>query len=281
MIGVVQAGMGVGGMIIPPLAGWLIVQYGWRAAYLVLGIMTLISIAAGGFFLKRAPEEVGQLPDGIDNDSPPGEKSINPQQEHGGIRLGEALQTREFWIIVGLYCTFGFCRSAFTGHIAAHVQDLGFRLIDGANVLAVIVGASLFGRVGMGRVADVIGNKPCFILSFAGTTVSLIIGLIARDLWMLYLFAFIFGVAWGNQAVLRFSLASETFGLSSLGVLMGTLGFAESGAAMFGSYFAGYIFDLFGTYTVVFWTGIGAFLGGTILAGLLRPVELYRKNQAA
>jgi hypothetical protein len=34
------------------------------------------------------------------------------------------------------------------------------------------------------------------------------LGLVTRDLTGLYLFAFIFGVAWGNQTVLRFSLAS-------------------------------------------------------------------------
>lgn len=276
IIGVVQAGMGIGGMIFTPLAGWLVVQYGWRIAYLVLGIVTLTGIFIAGFFLKRDPEEIGQLPYGVDKNPLLEVKSINLQQEYGRFSLREALQSREFWIIAGLYFTFGFCRSAFTGHITAHVQDLGFGLIDGANVLAVIIGASLFGRVGMGRVADIIGNKPSFILSFAGTTISLMIGLIARDLWMLYLFALIFGVAWGNQAVLRFTLTSETFGPSSLGVLMGTLGFVESVAAMFGSYFAGYVFDVFGNYKLVFWTGIAISFGGTILAALLHPVGVKR-----
>ena len=32
MIGIVQAGLGVGGLILSPLTGWLIVNYGWRAA---------------------------------------------------------------------------------------------------------------------------------------------------------------------------------------------------------------------------------------------------------
>jgi cyanate permease len=52
---------------------------------------------------------------------------------------------------------------------------------------------------------------------------------------------------------------------------MGTLGFAESGAATFGSFFAGYIFDVFANYQPVFWMGIGVSIMGIILAWLLKP----------
>ena len=271
MIGIVQAGMGVGGMIFPPLAGWLIIRYGWRTAYFVLGVTTLAGMVIAGSFLKRDPGEAGQVPDGVASLNKP--RAVEPDRasSNGGFTLTRAFQTREFWIIAGLFLTFGFCRSAFTAHITAHVQDLGFTLADGANILAVIVGASMFGRVGMGRLADIIGNKPSFIFSFALTTVSLIIGLAAKDLWLLYIFAFLFGAAWGNQAVLRFSLPSEVFGVASLGVVLGALGMAESGGATFGSYYAGHIFDVFGTYSPVFWIGIGASLAGTLLAAMLKP----------
>jgi MFS family permease len=271
MIGIVQAGMGVGGMIFPPLAGWLIIRYGWRTAYFVLGVTTLAGMVTAGSFLKRDPGEAGQVPDGVTSPEKPRAVEQDRASSNGGFTLARAFQTREFWIIAGLFLTFGFCRSAFTAHITAHVQDLGFTLADGANILAVIVGASMFGRVGMGRLADMIGNKPSFIFSFALTTVSLIIGLAAKDLWLLYVFAFLFGAAWGNQAVLRFSLPSEVFGVASLGVLLGALGMAESGAATFGSYYAGHIFDVFGTYSPVFWIGIGASLAGTLLAAMLKP----------
>jgi MFS family permease len=271
MIGIVQAGMGIGGMIFPPLAGWLIIRYGWRMAYFVLGVATLAGMVTAGFFLRRDPGGADNLPDECASPEKSRPMTAGRTGSGGGFTLKAAFRTREFWIIAGLFLTFGFCRSAFTAHITAHVQDLGFTLADGANILAVIVGASMFGRVGMGRLADMIGNKPSFIFSFALTTVSLIIGLAAKDLWLLYIFAFLFGAAWGNQAVLRFSLPSEVFGVGSLGVVLGALGMAESSAATFGSYFAGYIFDVFGTYSPVFWVGIGASLGGTLLAAMLKP----------
>jgi hypothetical protein len=59
-----------------------------------------------------------------------------------------------------------------------------------------------------------------------------VLGLVTRDLTGLYLFTFIFGVAWGNQTVLHFSLASEVFGLGSLGTIIVVLNFGSSGSCV-------------------------------------------------
>jgi MFS family permease len=272
MIGIVQAGTGIGGFIFAPFAGWLILSYGWRNAYGVMGVIALAGMVTAGLFLKRDPSEMGQSPDG--GNTPVVSKGIvsNPGLPPPGLVLREAVRTSQFWIIAGLYGSFGFCRSTFTAHLAAHVQDLGFSLADGANILAVLTGSSMLGRVGMGRLVDMFGSRRVFMISFGVTTMSLIIGLMARELGVFYLFAFIFGFAWGNQAVLRFTLTSEVFGLASLGVVMGLLSVAESVAAMTGVYFAGYVFDVVGNYETAFWVGIGISVTGIILAGLLKPL---------
>ncbi len=271
MIGIVQAGVSVGGLIFPPFAAWLILSYGWRFAYIILGIITVAGIIIPGLFLRRDPRDLGQLPDGASIVMAPGLGRENQDSQSVGLSLGEAIRTRHFWMMAGIYSSFGFCRATFIAHIAAHVQDLGFSLADGANVLAVLTGSSMIGRIGMGRLGDMIGNRGALILSFTITTVILTYGLVAAGLWELYVFGVIFGFAWGAQAVLRFSITSEVFGLVSLGVVMGVLGFAESGFAGFGSYFAGYVFDLVGTYKPVFCLGMAVSAMGIVLAWLLKP----------
>jgi MFS family permease len=273
MIGIVQAGMGSGGFVFAPLASWLIVSYGWRSAYIVLGIITLMGLCVAGLFLSRDPKEKGQLPDG-EKEPPTGEKKgLSPVAQTKSVSLREAFRTRSFWMIAGLYAVFGFCRSTYTAHLVVHVQDSGFSLADGANVLAVVIGASVFGRIGLGRVADIIGNRRGFIISFGATALALLWLLLSAELWMFFVFAFVYGVAWGNQAVLRFAIASEYFGLASLGLIMGVLGVGESVAAMLGSFTAGYIFDVFGTYEVMFVVGVGVSIAGVLLAWLLGPAS--------
>ena len=273
MIGIVQAGVSIGGFLFPPFSVWLILAHGWRTAYAILGVIALVGIVGAGFFLRRNPRELGQWPDGVREEmakdiAQPLPTSLNPV-----LSLREAIRTSQFWILAGLYASFGFCRTTFMAHIAVQVQDLGFTLFDGANVLAVLSASSIIGRIGMGRVADKIGNKPAFIISFAATTIILGWGLIAYSLWGLYLFALVFGFAWGAQAVLRFAVTSEVFGMVSLGLFMGLFGFAESAAATFGSYMAGHMFDVTGSYRQAFWAGIVVSVLGIALAWLLKTPE--------
>jgi len=272
MIGIVQTGVGIGGLIFAPLAGWLIITYGWRYAYVILGTITLTATIISGLFLKRDPHDIGQLPDGAPEE-PQERKHHLPHSPAARFSLTEALRTSQFWMVAGLFFSFGFCRSTFTAHIAAHVQDLGFSLIDGANVLAILIGSSMISRIGMGRLADMIGNRQAFMISFAIITAILTWGLVAEDLWELYLFGALFGFGYGAQAVLRFTITSDVFGVTSLGLVMGIFNFAESGAATFGSYFAGYIFDAVGNYQPAFWMSIAISTMGIILAWLLKPAS--------
>ena len=273
MIGIIQTGVGIGGIIFAPLTSWLILNYGWRSSYVVLGFITLVCIITSGLFLKRDPRDTGQLPDGASKITTPEIKRQSPSIQTVGLSLREAVRTSRFWIIAGVYFSFGFYRTTFLTHIAAHVQDMGFSLANAANIVATINGASIIGRIGMGRTADMIGNKPALIISYAAGIISLIWGLVAGDLWGFYLFALIFGFSWGAQAVLRFAVASEAFGLVSLGLVFGVLGLAESGAGTLGSYFAGYIFDAVGNYQPAFWMSIGISTMGIILAWLLKPAS--------
>ena len=271
MTGIVQAGLGIGGLVIAPLTGWLILNYGWRTAYWVLGVIAILGLVISGLFMKRDPQDMGQFPDGV---TEPPDQNADPSQQqllNSDVVVRKIIVTRRFWIIIGLYSIFGFCRTTFLAHIAAHVQDVGYSLTDASSVIAVLMVSSMAGRVGLGRAADTLGNKSAFMMSYAATALSLIWVLFVGELWGFYLFAFIFGVGWGGQAVLRFSITAEAFGLVSIGLIMGILGLGEAFASALGSYWAGLVFDVLGDYRPAFWAGIVLSTLGIILVGFLRP----------
>ena len=271
--GLVQSGAGIGGFIIVPVTGWIISAYGWRTAYMVLAVVAFVGIIASGLFLGRDPRDMGLLPDGAkDGDAVAGKKSATRQGPPLSIK--PIIRSDQFWFLAGLYFAFGFCRSTFTTHVAPHVQDLGFTLTDAANVLAIINVSSIVGRIGMGRAGDVMGIRFAMVISYGVTVVDMIWGLMARDLWGLYLYAFIFGFGWGAQAVLRFPATAEVFGLRSAGLIMGILGIFENvvGAGI-GVWMAGYVFDMAGNYWPVYWTGLGIAVGAVILACKVKPIQ--------
>jgi len=274
MMGIAQSGQ-IGGSLFAPLNAWLIINYGWRTAYNVLGIIVFAGLLISGLFLLRDPSDIGQLPDGgteIKTSTTP-KKNLRI----GGFSLRQAVGTSQFWVIAFLFFSFGFCRDAFLVHTPPHVQDLGFSLTDAGNIMSCLTAFSMIGRIGMGYLSDVIGNKRALMISEVTTTIALVIGLFSRDLWGLYIYAAVFGFGWGAQAVNRFSISAEAFGLASAGLLMGVLRAAESVAGAFGTYFAGYTFDVVGNYQPVFLVGIVISIFSLIIAPLLRRIESNKR----
>ena len=275
MIGIAQTGISIGGLIFPPLCAYLILHYGWRPTYQIMGLIGLTGIVLPGVFFRRDPKDMGLVPDGIlvepHLQGEQAKTSFFPQ-----LSFSKAVRTRQFWLIAGLYFSFGFCRTTFRPHLTALVQDAGFSLADGARVLAMTAIASMGGRIGMGKVADRIGNRTTFAASFGAMALIMAWGLVNRSLLGFYFFSAVFGWAWGAQAVLRFSITSETFGSLALGMVIGILSFVESGAATVGSYFAGHVFDLTGSYQPAFWAGLLFSLIGVALSVMVKPIKLNR-----
>ncbi len=278
MTGIVQAGSGIGGMLLPLLAGWLILDYGWRPAYIILGIIALLFITLSGSFLKRDPGQIGKLPYGADETA--------GQKENQGLGLPagefsfrEALRTEQFWMLSIMLFSFGFTRSATLVHIAAHITDFGFSLTVGASILSVISGASIVGRIGMGRLADMIGNRRAFMIGYIVISADLLWVLAANELWTLYLFAAAFGFSWGALAAVRMPLIAEVFGIGSLGAILGVLEFGSQIGAITGPLLAGWLFDVTGEYTTAFLTAAAVGIIGLVLTILLKPIGSRERLQ--
>lgn len=257
MTGIMQAGAGLGGMSLSPLAAWLILTYNWRFAFTVLGITALALFIIAGMFFRRDPGEIGQLPYGAEGQEVKNEgQDLSP----GGFSLKRAIRTKQFWMLWFMFFGFGFSRTTILVHIAVHVTDLGFPLTAGAYVLAIVSGAGIVSGVGMGRLADVVGNRRAFMLGYIVIIASMLWLLVADKLWMLYLFAAAFGFSWSGLAVIRALITAEVFGLGSLG-------------AISGPFLAGWLFDTTKSYLAAFLTITGVAIIGLMLTWRLRPLS--------
>ena len=179
--GLVQSGMGIGGLIFSPLAGLMITKYDWRTAYVCLCCITLPLIIISGLFLKKDPGELSNYKVEILQKEKNFENTIIK-----GLSLSKAIRTKQFWMIAGMFLSFGFCRCSFLAHTAAHVQDLGYSLIDAANVMAVLTFSSIIGRVGVGFLADKIGSRYDFFFCYGIMCGGLLLGKFASDFWCYY-----------------------------------------------------------------------------------------------
>ena len=247
MTGIVLSGYGAGAMIGPPVANWLISDYGWRTSYFIMGIATLVSLVLVSQFLRRDPGETGQLAYG--------EGQINSEElviETREFSPREATRTRQFWLLCLVFACVGISQIGIMVHIVPHATDLGISTFVAANILAVIGGLNMAGRIGLGSVADRIGNKSALTISLIVLSVSLFWLLFAKELWMFYLFAVIFGFGFGGISALMSPIVAELFGMRAHGAIVGMVTFAWGISAAVGPALAGHIFDIASSYYLGF-----------------------------
>jgi len=171
--------------------------------------------------LKCDPKQVGLVPYGVEVK----QESLDLQaDEH---TLARVLRTKQFWLCTVISFSGLFLRNVIVVHIAIHAADLGIPTTAGATILSVAAGVSTGGRIVIGGIRDKIGYKSALlIVNLTGLAVFPLL-LVARELWMLYLFAVIFGSSLWTTSAIMGPLMAELFGLESHGVIFGVTEFAS------------------------------------------------------
>ena len=267
MSGIVVSGLGVGSLIAPLVANWLISIYDWRLSYVMLAILILIVGTLPAQFLKRAPARAPQV---IGND----QKNMQwvSKEEAKKPPLRETIRTRQFWMLDLLFFCLGFSYLAITVHIVPHITDLGISATNAANILAAIGGVSVLGNVASGPIADKIGNRYVCLIGFFVMAVAALWLIWATEIWIFYLFAIIYGFAFGGCTTAESPLVAELFGLRSHGLLLGVVSCSFTIGAAIGPLLTGYIFDVTNSYEIAFLLCAAFGLAGVVLAKFLTPV---------
>jgi MFS family permease len=268
MTGIVLSGNGVGTIIMPSVARWLISAYDWRTAYIVVGIIALVLIILAAQFIKRDPSQVGQLPYGADE-----VKTESSGLKTRGFSLREAIRTNQCWLLCAISFCIWLCVGTVMVHIVIHATGLGISAASATSILVLIGAVSIAGKAVMGGVADRIGNKSALIISFIVMSLSFFWLIVAKELWMLYLFGVILGFAYGALSPLVSPAVAELFGLSSHGVIFGITFCGGNIGEAIGPVVAGRIFDVTGSYQWAFLLCAAISIIGIILSSLLRPTN--------
>ncbi len=268
MTGIIIAGAGISQLIAPPVISRLIAAFDWRLTYVIMGGAVLVVIVLAAQFLRRDPAQMGLLPYGVNEELQPELKS-----EPEDFLFKEAVNTAQFWeVFTILFCS-GFGFMGLMVHIVPHAIELGVSAVSAANILAVMGGVGILGNYILGGAADRIGNRQVFIIGFILMAAALFWLVPAGEVWALYLFAVVFGFAFGGVGTVESPLVAGLFGLSSHGLIYGVVhvGFTVGAAA--GPFVTGYIFDVNGSYQLAFLIAAIVGIVGIVMSSILRPTR--------
>ena len=268
MTGIVKVGTGAGQFILPLVATALISGYGWRNAYAIIGAAVLMMLTAVAQVLKRDPSQIGLADDWEEAKQADGLDALGED-----FSLREAIRTNQLWIIGVVNLFVVFCLMTVLIHVVPHARGIGASAAEAAGILSAIGGVSMAGRFVSGMIIDRIGSKKTMILCFFLLVVSLFWLHGANRVWMLFLFACLYGLAHGGFFTVISPMVAEWFGIGSHGALFGVVVYLGTTGGAIGPIMAGYIFDISGSYRSAFWliTVIAA-LGFALLL-TLKPIR--------
>ncbi len=269
MSGIVKVGTGFGQFLFPLIATALIANFGWRNSYFIIGAVVLVTLVAVAQVLRKDPQGIGLLP--FDSANDPYGSEVGYMERSMPLRV--AIGTKQFWTLCLAEFSIFFCLLTIIVHIVPHASDMGLSSATSAGVLSTIGGASIIGRIMMGIANDRIGGKRSLIVCFIVLLCGLIWLLIATEIWMLFLFAAIYGFAHGGFFTVMSPLIAELFGIGSHGVLFGIVLFCGTIGGFIGPLMAGYTFDVAGSYQFVFLVLAGLAGVGFVFINLLKPLR--------
>ncbi len=273
MTGMMKVGTGAGQLVMPLVTSALIVSFGWRTSYIVIGATVMVILISIGQLLRRDPTSVGLLADGNRE-----VQVVRPNVAEMGFALSSALYMRQFWAICLANLAASFCLMTIMVHIVPHAMDIGLSSTTAAVILSTIGGISMGGRIITGIVIDRIGSRYTTIICFILLISTLLWLQVAREVWMLSLFAVVYGVAHGGLFTVISPIVAEYFGIHSHGVLFGIIMFSANVGGAVGMFLAGHIFDVTGSYNLMFWICTALATVGLVLILSLGSISLDIKE---
>jgi len=249
-MGIAAAAGSFGQFLMVPTEGFLISQWGWQQALVILGVASLMMI----------PLAWGLREPGL----------------HGGHHarreqsiwqaLTEAFKYPSFQLLMAGYFVCGF-QVVFIGvHMPSYLKDQGLSPQVASYALALIGLFNVFGTYAAGVLGQRLQKRHILAFIYLARAVAIsVFLLVPLSPMSVYVFSSVMGLLWLSTVPVTNAAVAQIFGVAHLSMLSGFVFFSHQVGSFLGVWLGGYMYDRTGSYDLVWYIAIG--LG--VLAALL------------
>jgi predicted MFS family arabinose efflux permease len=238
-MGVTAAAGSFGQFLMVPVENWLIGHTGWQQALFVLGFLALaiLPLAFGLKEPKAAPRAVGS-------------QSV-------GQALREAFAYPSFRLLMAGYFVCGF-QVVFIGvHMPSYLKDQGLSPSVATTALALIGLFNVFGTYTAGWLGQTLAKRHILAAIYLLRAVVITAFVLAPlTPWSVYLFAAAMGFLWLSTVPPTNAIVAQIFGVQYMSMLGGFVFLSHQVGSFLGVWLGGRLYDLTGSYTVVWWISV-------------------------
>ncbi len=275
---VASTGNGLGGLVLAPIVGVLVLTLGWQNAAIVSGIAIIVVVVPLSLLVRRSPESMGLLPDGAPAQSVQAQRAAVGGQT-GGTNPGnaaptstvssarrpwsetdftvrEAMRTTSYWLLVlavGLRNTVHSGMSFLLVPVMVWFLEGGGRSEDDSQAIAIpLVGAFSLGTLILNPIIGWMGDnwskQRLSAVAMVAGALSLVV-IIDRDgaLWRLIVFTFLLAIS-ETANPLAWAIMGDFFGRRSFATLRGWQHLPDQLMSMSTPVWMGLIVDHTGSY---------------------------------
>jgi len=254
-LGIATAAGSAGQIVGPPLAAILLGFMNWSGVFMIFAGLILASLMFLPLMKVPAPASRAEL------------------EETMGQILGRAFRDPSYILIFVGFFSCGYQLGFITAHFPAFIAEIcgpispngllasiGVTTTSqlGAWSIALIGLANVAGTIYAGKLGATLPRKYLLTGIYTGRTIiAAIFILLPMTPLTVVVFSITMGSLWLATVPLTSGLIAHIYGLRYMGTLYGIVFFSHQLGSFMGVWLGGKLYDIYGTYTTVWWVGVG------------------------
>ena len=253
-VGVAASGAGIGLFAAPLLAETFISSFGWKGAYVGLGLLIGgVAMPVALFLLRDAPSQDGR--------------------RGGGVSAKEAMRSGRFWLIVGIYFFTSIAINGCVVHLVPLLTDKGIGMSEAAAVYSYLGIAVLVSRLVCGFLLDYLDAGLLGAGCFMAAAFGIYLLTLAPSETMAMMAILLLGAAIGAEGDVMSYIVRRLYGVEAYGSVISLVMAFFMAGILGGPLVAGAVFDITGSYDLILYP----FATCVVIGGLLHATLTLRR----
>mgnify|MGYP001197996554 CR=1 FL=1 len=277
-LGITTAAGSAGQVVGPPFAAILLSIMPWSSVFEIFAIISLLTIILVPILKTKI--------------------QLNTQNNENNLSkaLKEAVKDPTYSMLFLGFFSCGFQLAFITAHFPAFIAETSSPVVQGSLISLVcnsveglgalsmaliglfnIVGCIIAGALGKGY------HKKYFLsLIYAGRTIAAIIFILLPITPVsVAIFSMVMGSLWLATVPLTSGIIGHIYGLKFMGTLYGIVFLSHQIGSFVGVWLGGLFYDIYGSYDIVWWVGIGVGAFSAIIHLPIKEIPLIDRKVAA